>query len=220
MRVLIVEDDPALGQALENALRHNKYSPELADCGEDAISACQAGAFDAVVLDIGLPDMTGIDVLEALRKTERHAQTPVLLLTAYDQVRHKVEGLDAGADDYMTKPYNLDELLARLRVLTRRRTGGASNTLCVRDMELDTKGHVVHRGDVSHVLGNHEFKVMHLLMRNAGQLFDKARLEEEIYGWGGEAESNTIEAIVYSLRRKLGRDAIVTLRGSGYMVKK
>lgn len=220
MRILLVEDDASLGESLCKGLRYNGDSVEWVTRGEDALSLAFSGDFDVAILDIGLPDGSGIDVLRRIRQHKDAGQLPVLLLTALDRIEQKVSGLDAGADDYLTKPFDLQELLARLRVLTRRSLGMRDNSLSTSRMQLDLASHLLTmaEGGQAYVLTANEFRLLSLLMRRPGQLISKARIEEELHGWEGEAESNTVEVTIYNLRKKLGKEAIVNMRGVGYMV--
>ncbi len=220
MRALLVEDDAALGKALKKGLELNGYSCEWVLSGQDALHAALQGEFDLCILDINLPDQSGIKVLQALRRDERSKQLPIMLLTAIDRLDQKVTGLDAGADDYLTKPFELAELLARLRVLLRRTHNQRDNILRCKTMELDLTSRTLTltADGKAYVPTGNEFKLLSLLMRRPGQMIGKARIEEELHGWDGEAESNNVEVTVYNLRRKLGKEIIVTMRGVGYMV--
>lgn len=220
MRALLIEDDAALGASLSKALRYHGYGVEWVERGDEAVTAALSADFDVAILDVGLPDISGIEVLRSIRRTKDSGALPVMLLTAFDRTEQKVAGLDAGADDYLTKPFDLQELLARLRVMIRRSGGMRDNMLRTAAMQLDLSSHrliLVHNGD-THILTNSEFRLLSLLMRYPGTLISKARIEEELHGWNGEAESNTVEVTVYNLRRKLGKEAIVNMRGVGYMV--
>ena len=220
MRVLVVEDDKELGQALQKGLEINSYSVEWAQTGADALQAAKHGEFDIAILDIGLPDMSGITVLQAIRSTSTTKGLPTLLLTAIDKLEQKVTGLDAGADDYLTKPFELDELLARLRVLLRRSSNQKDNVIRCKAMELDVASRTLTLTSTgkSYIPTSNEFKLLTLLMRRPGQMISKARIEEELHGWDGEAESNNVEVTIYNLRKKLGKEIIITMRGVGYMV--
>lgn len=218
MRILLVEDDKMLGAGLKKGLEFEQYAAEWVQTGEDAKAALAASEFDLAILDINLPDCSGIDILQKIRALPKTRTLPVLLLTAIDHVEQKVSGLDAGADDYLTKPFDLKELLARLRVLVRRAQGKADNILHSRDMELDLNTKQLRKGSVQYTPTASEFKLLTLLMQRPGKLISKSRMEEELYGWEGDVQSNTVEVTIYNLRKKLGRDIITTLRGVGYMV--
>ncbi len=221
MRILVVEDDVMIGPGLKKGLGLNGYAAEWVTTGEDALYSLDDGDFDLVVLDINLPDMSGLDVLTKIRADRKKADVPVILLTASAGTENKVKGLDAGADDYMTKPFDIKELLARVRALSRR--GGAhadhGNILRCRDIELDMATSTIRKGSVTVVPTASELKVMALLMERPGRLVSKAQIEENLYGWNGDVDSNTVEVTIYNLRKKLGRDAIKTMRGLGYMVQ-
>jgi len=218
MRLLLVEDDYMLGSSLKKGLEFERYSTEWVQTGEDASAALEVSEFDLAILDLNLPDCSGIDVLQRLRRLPKTQFLPVLLLTAMDNIDQKVKGLDAGADDYLTKPFDLQELLARLRAMCRRRQGQVDNILRAGDLELNIHTKQLSKLGVSYLTTASEFKIMSLLMQRPGKLISKSRMEEELYGWDGDTESNTIEVTIYNLRKKLGKDAIVTLRGVGYMV--
>jgi len=218
MRLLLVEDDYMLGSSLKKWLEFERYSTEWVQTGEDASAALEVSEFDLAILDLNLPDCSGIDVLQRLRRLPKTQFLPVLLLTAMDNIDQKVKGLDAGADDYLTKPFDLQELLARLRAMCRRRQGQVDNILRAGDLELNMHTKQLSKLGVSYLTTASEFKIMSLLMQRPGKLISKSRMEEELYGWDGDTESNTIEVTIYNLRKKLGKDAIVTLRGVGYMV--
>jgi DNA-binding response OmpR family regulator len=218
MRLLLVEDDYMLGSSLKKGLEFERYSTEWVQTGEDASAALEVSEFDLAILDLNLPDCSGIDVLQRLRRLPKTQFLPVLLLTAMDNIDQKVKGLDAGADDYLTKPFDLQELLARLRAMCRRRQGQVDNIFRAGDWELNMHTKQLSKLGVSYLTTASEFKIMSLLMQRPGKLISKSRMEEELYGWDGDTESNTIEVTIYNLRKKLGKDAIVTLRGVGYMV--
>ncbi|MBU6234546.1 MAG: response regulator transcription factor [Alphaproteobacteria bacterium] len=221
MRILIVEDDMAIGTSLKKGLGYNGYAAEHVASGAEALTAIENDAFNILILDINLPDMSGIEVLRKIRADKKLASLPVILLTARDGTDNKVKGLDAGADDYMTKPFDIQELLARVRALSRR--GGqpaeADNIYRARDIELDMAAKRAKKAGENVVLTANELKVLSLLMERPGHLVGKATLEEALYGWDGEVDSNTVEVTIYNLRKKLGRDSIKTMRGIGYMVQ-
>jgi len=216
MKLLLVEDDPMVGGLLKTALSEAGYGVELcenAECGELAL---RLQAFDAVVLDLGLPDKSGLDVLKSLRRAQ--SEVPVLILSARFAPPDRVLGLDLGADDYMVKPFDLDELLARLRSIIRRRQGRAGNAVRAGELEFDPVKMRVTVGGSEVVLQPKELKLLTLLLNQKGKPASKTQIEQEIYEEGEDFESNTVEALVYSLRRKLGRDLITTRRGVGYVI--
>jgi len=217
MRILLVEDDAYLGDSVSQALGAEGYAVDWLKDGSLAAAALQSESFDAVVLDVRLPGKSGIQVLHSLRA--QGLQTPVLLLTACDALEDKVAGLDAGADDYLTKPFDMDELFARVRSLMRR-TGLKTPVLRAGDLELDPASHrVVFRGEDIADLTAKEFAILELLIRNQGRFVTKARLLEGSSSWGEEVESNTVEVYVSRLRKRIGHERIETLRGVGYRLK-
>jgi two-component system, OmpR family, response regulator QseB len=216
MKLLLVEDDPMVGGLLKTALGEAGYSVELCEnaaCGE---LAARVQTFDAIVLDIGLPDKSGLDLLKSIRRAQ--SEIPVLILSARFAPPDRVLGLDLGADDYMVKPFDLDELLARLRSIIRRRQGRAGNAVRAGGLEFDPiKMRVTVDGNEV-ALQPKELKLLTLLLNQRGKPASKTQIEEQIYEEGEDFESNTVEARVYSLRRKLGRELITTRRGLGYMI--
>ena len=216
MRLLIAEDDPMLGAGLKRALERAGYAADWAKTGEEAVSAAAAGSYALMLLDLGLPEMSGLDALRAIRS--RRQMLPIIIITAQDRAEQKVEGLDAGADDYVVKPFDLDELLARIRAQIRSRDRRASDQLDAHGVALDLAARTVAKDGRSVSLTAKEFKVLSVLMRRMGQFVSKAELETAIYDGETEIESNTIETAVYALRRKLGAELILTARGLGYTV--
>jgi DNA-binding response OmpR family regulator len=217
MRILLVEDDELLGDGLAAGLRHCGYNVDWLRDGESAHTALTTEDYAAVVLDLGLPRLDGMAVLRLLR-AEGNA-IPVLILTARDTTWDKVGGLDSGADDYLVKPVDLDELAARLRALTRRGSGTRAPLLKFREVELDPAARRVRlRGEVVEVSAR-EFVILEMLMRNVGKVISRAQLESALYGWGEGAESNVVEVHIHHLRRKLGADLIRTVRGVGYLME-
>jgi two-component system OmpR family response regulator/two-component system response regulator QseB len=216
MRVLLVEDDPLLGDGLRAGLGQAGFAVDWVRTGSDAVHALDAEAVAAVVLDLGLPDLSGFDVLRRLRA--RGNKVPVLILTARDAVDDRVKGLDGGADDYVVKPVDLAELAARLRALIRRAGGEAAPALRRGQLELDAAARrVVFRGQPVE-LSAREFALLHELMRSGGRVLSREQLEERLYSWGHEIESNAVEVHVHHLRRKLAPGVIRTIRGVGYVI--
>ena len=216
MRALLVEDDALLGDGLRAGLRQAGFEVDWVRDGADAAHAAEMESFAAIVLDLGLPKMDGLAVLRRLRA--RGSKTPILILTARDAVRDRVMGLDAGADDYVVKPVDLAELAARLRALVRRARGEAAPALRRGDLELDPAAHrVVFRGRTVE-LSAREFALLHEFMLNAGRVLSREQLEERLYSWGREVESNAVEVHVHHLRRKLSPRLIRTIRGVGYLM--
>src|SRR5574340_50775 len=201
MRVLIVEDDALLGDAIQAGLKQSGYAVDWMKDGAAAEQALATEPYAAVVLDLGLPRLSGLEVLRRLRS--RNVPIPVLILTAIDPVDARIKGLDAGADDYLVKPFDMGELAARLRALVRRASGKTASALQVGAVLLDPAAHRVLHDDKPVELSNKEFAVLHALMLNAGRVLSRAQLEEQLYAWGEEVESNAVEVYVHHLRRKL-----------------
>ncbi|WP_439271554.1 response regulator transcription factor [Pseudochrobactrum sp. HB0163] len=217
MRILVVEDDPVLSNGLKVGLGLTGATvDQVANC-TDALSALAACRFDAVVLDLMLPDGSGLDVLKTMRKHQD--QTPVLLLTALDDTADRIAGLDSGADDYMGKPFDLDELAARIRAIARRGAGRARAVMIAGDVELDPSNLHVKVKDEHVSLSRREFAVLSALMERPGVIRSKSDIEERLYGWQEEVESNTVEVHIHNLRNKIGRKAIETVRGLGYRMR-
>ncbi|GAA5629178.1 transcriptional regulatory protein QseB [Brucella sp. NBRC 12953] len=218
MRILLVEDDLVLGQALSTALEKRSYGIDWMQDGESALQAMQVLDFSLVILDVNLPDIDGIAVLRSLRLTGRNI--PVLLLTARDLAAQRVEGLDAGADDYLVKPFDLEELLARIRALLRRQEGRIETILRCQSLEVDTGAMIARLGNQTVALPAKEFRVLKLLMERAGRFVTKRDIEYALYSADAGVESNTTEVIIYNLRKKLGAERITTMRGVGYMIER
>lgn len=217
MRILIVEDDPILSDGLVAGLGLCGWAvDDVTTCG-DAETALTAAAFDAVVLDVMLPDGSGIDLLQRLRG--RGNQTPVILLTALDETHDRIRGLDSGADDYLGKPFDLDELTARLRALTRRSNGTASAFYQAAGITADPKTAIVTVNDRTISPSRRELSILIALMERPGTIRSRSELEDRLYGWQEEIESNAVEVHIHNLRNKLGRDVIETVRGLGYRLR-
>jgi len=217
MRLLYVEDDIQLGQATTAGLKE-EFAVDWFTNVDDAEEALRQVSYDMLVLDINLPGRSG---LEFLREQRAKGMTlPVLLLTARDTVPQRVQGLDAGADDYLVKPYDFEELLARSRALVRRRSQPYRDILRYRDLAVDFTGHTVQLDGIALSLTQREFDVLRILLEEQGRCLSKDQIAEKMYGWDDEVESNTIEVYVSSLRRKLGKEYIRTIRGLGYLMEK
>lgn len=216
MQLLLVEDDRPLAAGLRQALSKSGYAVNHVEKGELALLAIRTERPDLVVLDIGLPDIDGISVLKRLRKED--VELPVLLLTARDSVEDKVAGLDSGADDYLAKPFEMTELLARLRVLERRLASMKSSEIVVGNIVLDTLQQSVARDGYVIELARREYMLLKSLLENAGRVQTRATLEQRLYSWGEEVSSNALEVHIHHLRKKLGNDLIKTIRGVGYKV--
>jgi len=218
MKLLLVEDDAMLGAAMKRGLEKAGYSVDWARDGEEALGGLLAQDYASVILDLNLPRLDGMDALRQLRA--RRDTTPVIIVTARGRGDQKIDGLDAGADDYLVKPFDLDELLARIRAQIRRAEGRVNDLLRVKDVTLDIGARRVRRGETPVQLTARELRALDLLMRRAGRFVSKDDLENVLYDAAGGAESNTIEVTIYGLRKKLGSDFILTARGLGYMVGK
>ncbi|GEA07659.1 DNA-binding response regulator [Alteromonas sp. KUL42] len=218
MRVLLVEDDKPLSNALAVSLQNANYVVDCVFTGHDALVTLQAGENDIVILDLGLPDMDGLEVLKSIRK--RLTTLPVLILTARDKTLDKISGLDAGADDYLPKPFEIDELLARLRVLERRLGTASQSIINVKNVSLDTAHHTLTIDGNEVHLPRRELMVLKALIENAGRILSKHQLESKLYEWGEEVASNTIEVHISHLRKKMPENFIKTIRGVGYCISK
>ncbi len=218
MKILLVEDDRLLGDGIRAGLQQAGFAVDWAQDGRAAELALAGEAYDAVVLDLGLPRLSGMEVLARARAA--HNAVPVLILTARDTVPDRIAGLDAGADDYLVKPFDLGELQARLRALIRRGKSQAGPLLTHGALQLDPAGCSISWEGRPVDLSAREFAVLHALLLSAGRVLSKAQLEEKLYGWGEEIESNAVEVFVHHLRRKLSPGLIRTVRGVGYMIPK
>jgi two-component system, OmpR family, response regulator QseB len=216
MRLLLVEDDSMLGEGVRRGLRQQGHAVDWVRDGEAAELAVAGEPYDVVLLDLGLPRKSGVEVLRELRR--RGQRVPVLILTAQDAVGDRVAGLDAGADDYLVKPFDLDELAARIRALHRRSSGRAEPLIEHGALTLNPATHEVFLSGAPVDLSAREFSLLHALLEHPGRPISRARLEERLYGWGDQVESNAVEVHVHALRRKLGAERIKTLRGVGYMI--
>jgi two-component system OmpR family response regulator/two-component system response regulator QseB len=216
MRLLLVEDDRMIGESLRSALRQSGYAVDWVRDGRAADATLSTERFDVVLLDLGLPQRDGMEVLQTMRA--RGDRTPVIVLTARDALASRVMGLDAGADDYVVKPFELDELLARLRAVVRRQSGRAEPRFEVGGVSLDPSARQVTLDGVPLALSAREYAVLEALMMRPGAILSRAQLEDRLYGWGEELESNAISVYVHQLRRKLGEGFIHTVRGVGYYV--
>ena len=219
MRVLLVEDDRMIGEAVAASLKDASYAVDWVQDGNAALVAAATQRYDLMLLDLGLPGRDGMEVLGRLRRADN--PVPVLIITARDALDSRIEGLDAGADDYVVKPFQMSELLARMRAVTRRNAGKATPLLTNGALSLDpaTREAAVS-GRPAVVLSNREFALLHALLERPGALLSRHELEDRVYGWGEEVESNAIEFLIHGLRRKLGADAIRNVRGAGWMVPK
>ena len=217
MRILVVEDDPVLSDGLKVGLGLSGATVDAVATCADACAALAASTFDAVVLDLMLPDGSGLDVLANIRSTGN--KTPVLLLTALDEVSDRIKGLDTGADDYLGKPFDLDELAARVRAIARRQTGRAAPHLAYNGIVLDLASLTATSNDTPVNLSRREFAILSALMERPEIVRSKDDLESRLYGWQEEVESNAVEVHIHNLRSKIGRETIETVRGHGYRMR-
>ncbi|MEQ9333641.1 response regulator transcription factor [Thalassobaculum sp.] len=216
MRILLVEDEPDLGAAVREHLAADGHAVDWVMRVDDADASLRAVDYGLVLLDLHLPDGRGLDLLKAIRAAAN--ASPVIIVTARDQISDRIAGLNAGADDYLVKPFDLDELRARVAAVSRRYAGNPNPTLWLGELEIDKASRRIRRGDETIELTRREWAVLDLLMQRPGAVVSKGRLEEALYDFEAEVESNTVEVHVSRLRKKLGRDTIRTLRGVGYRV--
>ncbi|EIJ41439.1 response regulator with CheY-like receiver domain and winged-helix DNA-binding domain [Beggiatoa alba B18LD] len=216
MRLLVVEDNLLIGDGLKIGLSQEGYAVNWVKTAEDAEHTLQAEQYDGLILDLALPKKDGLSLLKQLRLADN--TLPVLVLTARDTVHDRVQGLDAGADDYLVKPFSFTELLARLRALLRRANGRATPKLWHGDLCLDPAAHHVTLTDEPVSLSPKEFAILKILLENKGKVLSRARLEDSLYGWNEFVESNAVEVYIHHLRKKLGKDLIQNVRGVGYMI--
>jgi len=220
MRVLLVEDDELLGDGIRTGLKHYGHTIDWVKDGKaanDVLSNAHEN-FDIIVLDLGLPKMSGLEILRKLR--ERNINTPVVILTARETVDDRVKGLDAGADDYITKPFDLDELCARMRALQRRSKARAKPILVYGDITLDPASHIVTVNGEQAMISRREFALLQKLLENAGRVISRETLNQTLYGWGENIDSNALEVHIHNLRKRFGNNIIRTIRGVGYMAEK
>ena len=216
MHILLVEDDTSLAAALCKALRQKNYTVNTVATGREALHVIRTEKPDMTILDLGLPDMDGIEVLKKARHSQPEIQ--ILILTARSGTEEKITGLDSGADDYLAKPFEVDELLARLRVLARRLGSAKTSLVAVGDVVLDTTTNMVSMSGQNVELSRREYSLLRSLMENVGRVQTRSILENRLYGWGEEVSSNALEVHIHNLRKKLGSDFIKTVRGVGYRV--
>jgi two-component system response regulator QseB len=218
MRILLVEDDSMIGESVRKGLRHDGFSVDWVQDGRAAEIAVDNGVYDLMVLDLGLPKQDGLSALRSLRA--RGHRLPVLIVTARDAVPDRVKGLDVGADDYLVKPFDLEELSARIRALLRRQSGRADPVIQIAEVTMNpATREVLVRGEPVH-LSAREFALLRAFLDRPGAVLSRAQLEEKLYGWDEEIESNAVEVYIHALRKKLGHEFIKNVRGVGYMVPK
>ena len=219
MRILLVEDDLMIGDAIEGALKDASYATDWVKNGLTALAALDTQNYALVLLDLGLPGKDGLDVLDAIRA--RNNPVPLLIITARDGLDERLRGLDGGADDFLLKPFAMAELLARMRAVLRRRGGNALSLLDNGEVSLDLASKQASTADISEVqLSSREFALLQALLIRPGAILSRGELEDQIYGWGNEVESNAVEFLIHALRRKLGNHVIKNVRGIGWMVSK
>lgn len=217
MRLLLVEDDPMIGESIADGLRGESYAVDWIRSGSDVALAMEEQQYDLLLLDLNLPGKNGMDILRSVRATG--ADLPVLIISARDGTMARVAGLDAGADDYLVKPFDLDELLARIRALLRRRSAHASTMIVCGDLALDLASHEVRFHGESIKLGRREYTVLRALLEKPGEIVSKRQLEEILYRGDQAVESNTVDVYIYQLRKKFGLHFIQTVRGVGYKIR-
>ncbi len=218
MRILLVEDDELIGGAVKQALKDDSQAVDWVRDGVTALSSIELESYDLVLLDLGLPHKDGLEVLKTLRQGKKNM--PVIIITARDTIDDRIKGLDTGADDYLVKPFSIDELHARIRAVVRRNQGSADPILTSALLKLDPSTKRVERGDDSYELSSKEYALLHALMVRPGAIFSRSQLEESLYGWNEEVASNAIEFLIHALRKKVGKDGIKNVRGMGWMVVK
>jgi len=217
MRVLVVEDDVMIGQSLKVALHDEGMAVDWLLSGNDAISALDSSEYSVVLLDINLPGTSGIEILKQLRL--RGSKVPVLIISARDRIDDRLNGLDLGADDYLVKPFDMRELVSRMRALVRRGAGQADSTLTNGEITLNLATHAVTYKGESEQLNAKPFAVLAALLKNPGHVWSKSRLEEIIYGWDQDVESNAIEVLIHGIRKRFSKDIILNVRGAGWKVR-
>jgi two-component system OmpR family response regulator/two-component system response regulator QseB len=216
MRILLVEDDHLLANTMLDMLRDDQNTVDWLDDGPQALNALSHEYFDLVIMDLTLPRMDGLDVLKSIRR--QGVQTPIIILSARADLDDKLQGLDQGADDYLTKPFAMAELKARIRVVTRRGMVAQQDTLTVGNLTLSAGTGQLQNGSEGHLLPRSEYQILYYLMRNPDQVATRRRLEEQLYGWEQGVESNALEVHIHHLRRRVGKNTIRTVRGVGYML--
>jgi two-component system OmpR family response regulator len=218
MRILLIEDDPMIGKALVRGLNDQGMAVDWVRNGTEGSAALAHAEHALVLLDIGLPEMSGIEVLKAARNAG--VLVPVLVITARDSLDDRVAGLDLGADDYIVKPFELRELHARMRAVLRRHNGQAQSLTTCGEITLDLATHEARYRNAEHILSAREFALLQALMRRPGAILSRTQIEQQIYGWGEEVESNAVDVLIHAIRKKFGKDIIRNVRGAGWMVVK
>lgn len=220
MRILLVEDDELLGDGICSGLTHYGHTVDWVKDGRSAYKAITSAIenFDMIVLDLGLPKVDGLEVLKMIR--EQNIATPVVVLTARETIDDRVKGLDAGADDYITKPFDLDELCARMRALQRRAKSRVKPVITYGDIVLDPASHIVSLGKEEVIISRREFALLQKLLENTGRVISREQLNQALYGWGENIDSNALEVHIHNLRKRFGNKLVKTIRGVGYMIEK
>ena len=217
MRLLLVEDDSMIGSGLRQGLRRDGYTVDWLQDGKAANTALQTVSYDLLLLDLGLPGQDGMQLLKQLR--QRGQVLPVIIITARDALPDRLAGLDGGADDYLVKPFAIEELVARIRAVGRRQAGRAQSELCVGPLRLDPVRHLLWLRGESIGVSAKDFALLQVLMHNPGVVLSREQIEDRLYGWGEEIGSNAVEVRIHNLRKKLGVDVIQTVRGVGYRIR-
>lgn len=218
MRLLLVEDDELLGDAVKSGLTQHGYVVDWLKDGRSAYASIKYDTFELIILDLGLPKMSGLEFLHKIRS--ENVTTPVIILTARESIEDRVKGLDSGADDYLTKPFDMNELSARVRALTRRANGRADALIHYRSLTIDPAAHAVFLEGESISLPRREFALLLKLIENAGHVLSRDQLMQSLYGWNDEVDSNALEVHIHNIRKKLNTNYIRTIRGVGYIVEK
>lgn len=218
MRILLVEDDSQIGAAIASALDDAGMAADWVKDGESALTSIEAGSFELVLLDIGLPKMDGLSVLRQIR--QKRVDIPVIMITARDAVEDRIKGLDLGADDYLIKPFLVNELMARVRAVARRHSGSTQPLLSNGEISIDPASKKTTFNDAEIELTGKEYRLLHSLLRNPGRIYAREELEEKVYGWDEEVSSNAVEVLIHSLRKKTAKTAIKNVRGLGWMIPK
>ena len=216
MRVLLVEDDMMIGRSLDRALTDSGMAVDWVRSGADCIAAVHDSNYGVLLLDLGLPDGTGLDILRRLREEKK--DVPVVIITARDDIATRIAGLDGGADDYVVKPFDFDELKARIRAVVRRHDGHRSSSIVAGAVELDIARHAVSFREQTSVLPHKEFALLRALAEHPGTILSRRQLEDHLYDWGNEVESNAVDVLIHYIRRKFNRDIILNVRGVGWMI--
>jgi DNA-binding response OmpR family regulator len=218
MRILVVEDDALIGRALVRSLKRIGATVDIVRNGVDGLAALQCESYSAALLDLGLPEKSGLQLLKELRASNN--ATPVLIVTARDDVETRVAGLDLGADDFVVKPFDFEELAARMRAVLRRHAGHISSEIRSADITLNLATREIRYGEIVQVLPAREYALLRALMERPGAILSRTQLEDALYGWGDEVESNAVDVLIYYIRRKFGKGIIKNVRGVGWMVPK